>query len=177
MSFLKGQKGLSEEEFSGLFERYFEQIKRFVYYKTGEEEIASDIAQDVFLKVWERRKNIKQDTAEALLYTMANRLFISRWRKQKVAIKFMERAVPITAEVLSPELSYVYEETKKNYEKILSAMPEECRTVFLMSRIDELKYKEIATCLAISVKTVEKRMSKALSLLRDAFAHYEEEKI
>jgi len=49
----------------------------------------------------------------------------------------------------------------------LEKMPENQRTVFLMSRNDELKYHEIAECLNISVKTVEKRMSAALKLLRN----------
>lgn len=171
MSFFKREERFKEKEFRSLFEQYFEQIKRFVYYKTGNEEVASDITQDVFLKVWEQRSTVNQDTVEALLYTIANRVFISRWRKKQVAIKFMQRADIQLFDEITPEATYAYQETKENYENILSALPDECRTVFLMSRIDEMKYKEIAENLSISVKAVEKRMSKALLILRNELVH------
>lgn len=171
MAFFRG-KSLREEEFRDLFEQYFEQIKRFLYYKTGDEEIASDIAQDVFLKLWEQRDSVREDTVEALLYTMANRMFINLWRKNKVALKFVRRAEEQPQDVLSPENLYAYKETKEIYENLLSGMTDECRTVFLMNRIDQMKYKEIAESLSISVKAVEKRMSKVLSVLRAGLVKY-----
>jgi len=55
---------------------------------------------------------------------------------------------------------------KENYSKALASMPEKQRTVFLLSRTDNLKYREIAEMLEISVKAVEKRMKLALEHLR-----------
>jgi RNA polymerase sigma-70 factor (ECF subfamily) len=67
---------------------------------------------------------------------------------------------------LSPDEELAFEELASSYAKALEKMPETQRVVFLMSRNDELKYSEIATCLDISVKAVEKRMSAALQFLR-----------
>lgn len=67
---------------------------------------------------------------------------------------------------LSPEEELNFEELTSTYAKALEKMPETQRVVFLMSRNDELKYHEIAGCLDISVKAVEKRMSAALQFLR-----------
>lgn len=59
-----------------------------------------------------------------------------------------------------------FEQLKENYRLALNGMPEKQRTVFLMSRIENLKYTEIAEKVGISVKAVEKRMTKALEYLR-----------
>jgi len=54
----------------------------------------------------------------------------------------------------------------------LNELPEQCRTIFQMSRFDELKYREIADKLGISVKTVENQMGKALKLLREKLVDF-----
>lgn len=167
MAFFKVDEGLNKSEFKELFEIYFEQVKRFVYYKSGDEDLASDITQEVFLKIWERRKKVRKETVVPLLYTIAGNLFVNKWRKTKVALKFIERSVSqVSLDARTPETDYAYQETKRNYEQILSKMPQRQREVFLMSRIDELKYEEIANNLQISIKAVEKRMQKALEMLR-----------
>jgi RNA polymerase sigma-70 factor (ECF subfamily) len=63
-----------------------------------------------------------------------------------------------------------YKQLKVRYENALQKLPEKQRTVFMMSRMEELKYTEIAQLLDISIKTVEKRMSNALFYLRKALA-------
>lgn len=160
------KKKLNKTEFQQIFEVYFEPIKRFIYYKSGNEELASDITQEVFLKLWEKRQNIKPETLKSLLYTMAERIFIDKWRKEKVVFCFVKKNDSDFLEQNTPEMNYDYLETKAKYEKILAKMPEKARIVFLMSRIDGLKYKEIAERLAISIKTVEKRMNEALGQLK-----------
>ena len=67
---------------------------------------------------------------------------------------------------MTPEEVINYQETHAKYEKILAQLPEGQRTVYLMSRLEALNYKEIAIRLGIGVKAVEKRMSNALSTLR-----------
>ena len=66
----------------------------------------------------------------------------------------------------SPEEMLMFEELQKNYEKALLQLPEKQRIVFLMSRIDQMKYHEIAERLGLSVKAVEKRMTLALAYFR-----------
>lgn len=163
-SILKSSK-FRKNDFKQLFEEYFEQIKSYIYYKSGNEELASDISQEVFLKIWEKRNDIKKETVVSLLYSMAYNIFISHCRHNKIELNFTKKENN-QQESFSPEDMYNYQETKRMYEKALSCMNEEYRTVFLMSRMEELKYREIAERLDISIKTVEKRMSRALSYLK-----------
>ena len=68
----------------------------------------------------------------------------------------------------SPHDLMRYKELLQNYERALENLPEKQRTVFLLSRMDGMKYSEIAETLGLSVKAVEKRMKNALQYLRNA---------
>ena len=129
--------------------------------------MATDIAQETFLKIWEKQPPAEQDNLTGLLFKIAGDNFVSQYRKQKVISKFRLNTRPDTL-AGSPEDQMVFEELKKRYETALAGLPENQRTVFLMSRIDQLKYHEIAERIGLSVKAVEKRMSLALASLKKA---------
>ena len=96
-------------------------------------------------------------------------MFISQVRKNKVADKYRDSIkLEFSGSQQSPEASLEYQELKQHYERSLAGLPEKQRTVFLMSRLDEMTYKEIAERLDLSVKAVEKRMSAALTDLKRA---------
>jgi RNA polymerase sigma-70 factor (ECF subfamily) len=75
-------------------------------------------------------------------------------------------------EVEHPAKKVIAGELEKKIHNALNELPEQCRTIFQMSRFDELKYREIADKLGISVKTVENQMGKALKLLREKLADF-----
>jgi len=136
-----------------------------VLYRSGNDEIATDIAQDTFLRIWEKQITIDQKTVKGLLFKIAGDLFINQYRRNQVAFNFFNTFQPNNKSI-TPEDELNFQELKKAYEKALESMPEKQRTVFLMNRIDELKYKEIADHLGLSVKAIEKRMSQALEHLK-----------
>ena len=117
------------------------------------------------MRIWEKQMDVNLNTAKGLLYKMANDLYITQYRKRKVAFNFFKTWQPAEKN-LTPEDTMNYNELKIAYEEALKTMPEKQRVVFLMNRIDELKYKEIADSLGLSVKAVEKRMSQALNHLK-----------
>jgi len=157
---------LKKEAFKTLFDQYFEDVRRYVFYRSGNEDLATDIAQDTFLRIWEKQMEIDPKTVKGLLFKIANDLFISSYRKEKVAFNFFNN-FQAKQESLTPEDEINYTELKNAYEAALKSMPEKQRVVFLLNRIDELKYKEIADQLGLSVKAIEKRMSQALEHLRN----------
>ena len=158
---------INKIEFKNLFDTYFDTIRNFVFFRCGDEDTASDIAQDVFMKVWEKRKQLSNDNLKALLYKMANEMTISNYRKARNRNDF-EQSMTLNEESdLSPEDEILFTEFRSLYAKSLKQMPETQRVVFLMSRYEELKYHEIAERLNISIKAVEKRMSAALQFLRN----------
>lgn len=157
---------MTSENFKSLFDQYFEDIRRYLYYRCGDAELSTDLAQDIFLKIWEKKMLIRPGKDTGLLYKMASDHFINHVRKEKVRRENPER---IRFEQISrtPEDDLNYRELQDKYEKALMRLSEGQRVVFLMSRMEELSYKEIATRLSLSVKAIEKRMSGALASLRN----------
>jgi len=158
---------LTREEFKILFDNHFDSIRNYIYYRSGDEELATDIAQESFMKVWEKDIPFNEKPVRSLLYKIASDIFISKYRRDKVAQKYLAKLEP-SVDNHSPEKQLQYQELKGTYESALTNLSEKQRVVFLMSRNEGLKYQEIADRLELSVKAVEKRMTYALSYLRNA---------
>lgn len=161
-----------QQEFKILFDKYFDSVRSYLYYRCGDAELASDVAQEVFLRIWEKQLMPDTNKEKALLYKIANDLFISHYRRKVVEMNYTQSLVIEESEATAHH-ELEYEELNKMYGDALRAMPEAHRVAFLMSRVEELKYSEIAERLEISVKAVEKRMTNALSFLREKLARYE----
>lgn len=144
---------------------HFAQVRNYVFYRSGNTEVATDIAQETFLKIWEKQNKFQPEKIKGLLFKIANDLFVSHYRKEKRSFEFFKH-YEFNEMGHSPDEQMDFEQLKANYKKALAQMPENQRTVFLMSRIENMKYTEIAEMVGIGVKAVEKRMTKALEYLR-----------
>jgi len=158
---------LTREEFKILFDSYFDSVRSYLFYRGAEREQATDIAQDVFLKVWEKQLDIDKKSALRLLYKIAGDMFISQYRREKLEMNYRSGMVDEPFD-LSPEDNLRYRELMDSYTRALAVMNEKQRIVFLMARMEGLKYHEIAERLDLSIKAVEKRMSIALAYLKKA---------
>ncbi|GHT58655.1 DNA-directed RNA polymerase sigma-70 factor [Bacteroidia bacterium] len=157
---------LNKTEFEILFNRYFDAIRSFAFYRCGDMETASDIAQDVFLRVWEKRQDLNTSKINVLLYKMAKDFCTSNYRHNLCRMNF-EQAMTLQNDCeVSPEDEMQFKQMVADYALVLSKIPENQRVVFLMSREDGMKYRDIAECLHISVKAVEKRMTSALKFIK-----------
>jgi RNA polymerase sigma-70 factor (family 1) len=164
------RQGISENEFIGLFNKYFKTLKNYIYYKTGDTELSEDIVQDAFLKLWEKRNEVRLTTAVSLLYTISGNLCKNRFEHQQVVLKFAN-SYQSSGNQVSPEFEMELKEFDKKLQLTLAALTEKSRVVFLMNRIDGLTYQQIADNLEITVKAVEKRMKKALDFLTEKIEH------
>jgi len=162
---------LTKESFKTLFEQHFDTIRNYVYYRIGNEELATDIAQEAFMLIWEKQLLKSTDNVVGLIYKIASNILISKYRRQQVEIKF-QKAQNSNQLDYSPEDEFQFIEMHKKYEKAISELPEKQRIVFLMSRNDELKYSEIAERLNLSIKAVEKRMSLAIAFFKVEMKEY-----
>ncbi len=160
---------MTRKEFKNLFDAHFDVVRNYIYYRSGNTELATDIAQETFMRVWEKQLRFEKNKTKGLLFKIAGDLFISSYRKQKVVQQFRLNAKPGVSEQ-SPEDILQFEELKEKYETALIRMPEKQRTVFLMSRMDRLKNREIAESLGLSIKAVEKRMKQALDYVKKAIS-------
>lgn len=157
---------MTQQEFKILFENHFADVRKSVFYRSGDADVATDIAQETFLKIWEKQSSIQTEKVKGLLFKIANDLYISHYRKEKRSFKFFNSFV-FENEMQSPEEEMTFNQLKENYSNSLEKMNEKQRTVFLLSRAENMKYAEIAEVLGISVKAVEKRMKNALEHLRN----------
>ena len=157
-----------------LFDERFDSVRRFVYYRCSDSELASDIAQDVFAKVWEKGMNIDSVKDVNLLYKMASDIYISKVRRRRVELNYTS-SIKVFNDQNGGDGKLDYDETIKLYSRALNEMSESERVAFLLSRSENLKYSEISQRLGIGVKAVEKRINGALKILKNLFknSHYE----
>lgn len=158
---------MTEKEFKQFFDKNFDSLRSYLYYRCGDKELATDIAQDTFVRIWEKQIPDEGKKTVGLAYKIAGDFFISKFRKNKTKEKYMESLKFDFTENISPEEEMEYKELKEKYEQALAGLSEKQRVVFLMSRMEGLKYGEIAEKLGISVKAVEKRMHGALGAFRE----------
>lgn len=156
----------SKTDLKEVYERYFDQLRGFLYYKTGDVSLAEDLVQEVFVKLWEKRETIKKETVKSLLFTMSSHLMINHYNHLKVVAKHQNETSKVNDAAPSPQFTLEEKEFAEKFNNVVSALPDGCKEVFLMNRIDKLKYHEIADRLNLSVKAIEKRMSKALGIIK-----------
>lgn len=156
---------MTKEEFKKLFDTYFDSVRSYLFFRGAEKEQATDLAQDVFMRIWEKQLKIELKSARRFLYKIAGDMFISTYRRETLELNY-RNSLKNDQYNASPEQQVQYNELHEKYTKALAALSDKQRTVFLMARMEGLKYHEIAERLGISVKAVEKRMSITLAYLK-----------
>ncbi len=160
--------GGNRDWFKDAFEQHFEYIRNYLYYLSGDAGLTEDLAQDVFLQLWEKREQVKEETLKPFLFAIARNSFLKSYRRKKIDLKFKSTYFE-HIEYESPEFVFEVKELDVKLQKTISSMSEKCRIIFLMNRLDDMTYAQIAELLGVSVKAVEKQMSKALAILRKEF--------
>lgn len=156
----------SEVAFKRLFDESGQLIFNFLCYRGITKEEAEDMVQEVFVRFWKNRNKVTPERALAYLYQIARNLLIDFKRHQTVKDAFEVQFKPLTASVTPSDILQA-QDFKNTYIAGLGSMPEANRIVFLLNRVDGYTYKKIAESLELSEKTIEKRMSNALSYLRN----------
>ena len=156
-----------------LFQQHYTPICKAVFRFVKDKSIAEDIGQEVFIKLWEKRKTLQINSSiSAYLRKMAINQAITYLRSNKKHETEDITEVQISAKAPDSESQYLQKELHEQIDQAINTLPPRCRLVFQLSRYEELSYKEIATKLEISVKTVENQMSKALKVLREALKNH-----
>ncbi|NNE03180.1 MAG: sigma-70 family RNA polymerase sigma factor [Eudoraea sp.] len=154
-----------EEVYNSIFKSNSKTVFNYIYYKFGNEEKAYDAVQEAFIKLWENCAKVTPQKAKSYVYTVANNLYLNVLKAEKVRLKYADKTEKVTNE--DPEFILEQQEFKEKLDRALASLPENQRTVFLLSRIDGKKYAEIAEMEGVSVKAIEKRMHLALKSLRE----------
>lgn len=145
--------------------------------KFVDKEVARDIVQDIFIKLLTDRNLSIKISLNALLFTMVRNSCLQHLEKLKVRNKYLEHTKLLLQEeelhfYSGEKTSLIEQEAENKLNEVLTTLSERGRQIFIMSRFENKKNKEIARELNISVKAVEKQLSKSLSIIRTELKDY-----
>lgn len=169
---MSNQTLISVDEFEHIYEIWNKKVYQYALSKTSSTYVAEETVQRVFIKLWNNlfHKYVPLEIEAQLFCIARTTLFdiVKEERKRQVLLecKFKTDAVPTPLDL------YRLKEIHSRFEQVVEQMPESRRKVFMLSRFDQLSYKEIAERLKITPKTVENHIALALKALKKVFLSF-----
>ena len=163
-----------EQELDSIFLKYYHVLNQYAFTLLNESVLAKEAVQQVFFKILQRAGPVMIHTSvKAYLYRAVNNECLNYIKHEKVKKGYEEYSAHyMKHNSETPAGKLQLKELEEKIRQTINALPEQCRTIFQMSRFEELKYAEIAGQLGLSVKTVETQMGRALKKLRIQLADY-----
>lgn len=165
--------------YKSLFHRHYPSLLFYATRLVGEEE-AEDVVQDVFVEIWKRKDSIEiGDQIQAFLYRSVYTRALNVLKHRTIQDGYcaaMEEINQRRAEFYQPDNNEVIQriedrELRKEINDAINELPDKCKEVFKLSYLHDMKNKEIADVLGVSLRTVEAHMYKALKYLRNRLGH------
>jgi len=125
---------------------------------------AEDVVQNCLIKLWDNRSQLKEGTIGGYFATMVRNRCLDSLRKKKPVLVELDD-VQLTSDDHS---QLEHDELKAKIDNAIDSLPERCREVFVLSRFEKMSHKEISESMAISPKTVENQITKALKVISSA---------
>ncbi len=154
-----------QHAYKELFQSLYHYLYPFARTIVKEKESAEEVVSDVFIKVWEKRKELEKiDNLKVYLYVSTRNIAFNYLDKQKRSATFSidDFQAEFTSVYFDPEQMLITADMLALIQKAIDQLPSKCRLIFKLAKEDGLKYKEIAEILNISAKTVENQVAIAL---------------
>jgi len=153
--------------FRQLFNAYYDGLCHYAFTILREADEAEDVVQAMFMKLWERRKDLEiKGALKSYLFRAVYNQCLNHIEHKAVKKRYHDyNLANISGNVQHPDI--FPNELDDNIKKVVNSLPQQCRTIFIMSRYEELQYAEIADKLNISVNTIQNQICKALKILRE----------
>ena len=162
-------KNGDKKAFKKLFQKYSERIYYFTISYIKNKEESEEITQEVFVKLWNKRNDLKPDLSfSSFLFMIAKNAVIDLLRKKKKEVFLREDFIKDIKDSNKSYDNLEYLELKKIVENSIQELPEKRKNIYVLSRDEGMTYRQIAEELNISVKTVESHMRLALKQLKQA---------
>lgn len=160
-----------------LFKSYYKPLRAYAYRFINNKEIAEDIVQDIFFEVWSHHEKIHLNDKKAVKSYLFKSVYNRSMNLLTSGILYVGTSIEDTNEdqiietslsqyIPNQEQSLLLKELEAEIAGFIETLPPQCKKIFVLSRADGLKNKEIAEQLGVSIKAVEKQISKALSGLK-----------
>lgn len=158
--------------FEKLFFEFYPSLCVFAGRYISSSDVCEDIVQEVFFNIWKNRKSLKiHSSFRNFLVTSVKNSCTDHIRKQYSHNKYLENRSSATI-APSPMDVYTSNELQEMLQRALDKLPPNICTAFTLSRNKQMTYKEIATEMEVSQKTVESYISQALKTLREELKDY-----
>ncbi|MCB0519370.1 MAG: RNA polymerase sigma-70 factor [Lewinellaceae bacterium] len=155
--------------FRALYQRFYKYLVVTANNILGDSEAARDLAQDVFVELWKKRESIEVQTSlkPYLRRAVVNKT-LNHIKARRIDFTEPEKLPEKPSQLDSPYTQLETSDLEQIIHAAIAALPERCRVIFTLCRLENLPHKEIADQLGISTKTIENQMTRALSALREA---------
>ena len=165
--YLKLKEG-DEGAFQTLFQKYYSSMCNFANQLLNDRELAEEVVQDMFVKIWEKRLTLNIETSvKHYFFRSVRNHCLNQIQHEKIKKQYANRVLEAANQEVNTEQYYLEVDLIKRIENSIDSLPPKRKEIFRLSREQGLKYKEIADILGISVKTVEAQMGLALKYLRE----------
>jgi len=165
----------SQVSFNQFFHRYCSKLYTFSFQITCDKIISEEVVSDVFTKLWNNRENILEiNNWEAYLYKSIRNQSLTALRNSNKGLTYTQITPEMFITNNSPETSLMDTELEKLIQDVVDGMPKAQQMIFKLIKNDDLKYREVAQILDISVSTVETQMVRALKKLRLSIEKYQD---
>lgn len=155
--------------FDSLFNTYGTKLFAFAQKYLKSESESEELVQDVFVKIWENRKNLKTDLSfKSYLFTIALNQIRKHFNKRATALEYLQQVQGVETELDNHVVEAIdYASVLKRIEEIVEQFPERKKQIFQKSRSEGKSSKEIAAELGIAIGTVDNQISEALRIIRE----------
>lgn len=155
--------------FDALYMKYSKRLYKFVFSILKSQEDSKNIVQEGFLQLWEKRSSVKKDVSvKSFIFTIAYHSAVAVLREKAKESKYLDYLKTLQHPEEEPEdIEQQYTDMVRQVEVIINSLPARQKEIYLLNKVQKLKYKEIAERLNISVNTVETLMSRSLKTIRE----------
>ena len=159
--------------FKELYNRYWSFLLDMAFKPLQSRERAEDIVQEIFISLYQRRKDIHLEVSLKAYLCKALKFQVLNEIRSRMVRETYQKAVIISANCKNDfAINFESKELKNAIDRSVNELPEKCKQAYLLSREEDLSYRDISGELAISVSTVEKHISKALKYLKGSLNLY-----
>jgi RNA polymerase sigma-70 factor (family 1) len=152
--------------FNTLYKEYSSRLYHFAFGYLKSEEEAEEVVQEVFTRIWESRRDLKEELSfKSFLFTIAFNI-IRKHFGTKAQISEYFRSVKGDDSDAHTSQKITYDSLHQYITELVDRLPDRRKTIFIKSRFEGLSVKEIAEQLKISHKTVENQLTEALKFIR-----------